>query len=233
MIAATCPICGRPTGGAVLCRACHRTTTSQLAELPWLLGQLSMTATRQDLVGSGGPKVDTSRVNSSLPFNPHATDLLRDILHMLDRWAHNIAPDSQKQAQDARRQPDARLSTQALCEALSVAHSASRTAAWAAQLHRDIDTATRRILTAVNPPTAKAAILAGPCPETDTQGEHCTGEVFAWFPADTSRRPIMQCNTCETQWPAEQWARLGQRIRAEQARQDRAEQLARQIAGRQ
>ena len=56
--------------------------------------------------------------------------------------------------------------------------------------------------------------------------------MWAWIPAEPSLRPVAQCNTCEHQWSAEQWARLGDLIKQTAGRQQATVTLARALAHR-
>lgn len=58
----------------------------------------------------------------------------------------------------------------------------------------------------------RARIVVGPCPELDTAGSPCAGEVVAIVPERSDRPAVMRCGMCGVEWGTAQWARAGRRI---------------------
>lgn len=222
--ATECPICGRPAHDATICRSCQRHLRTQLAQLPDLLSELDTTASHRDNV-TPRCEVPTGSIDTQLPFRPKAAALAAATgamlaAHVQDavRLLHAAAPQS----------PDAGSQT-----AWLAAHLRDlRRHPCAIDLARDIDRHSRQILAMIDTPTVKTRFAIGPCPEAGDDQGPCPGQVWAWIPTDDTLRPVAQCNTCGRQWPAESWARLGERIKAVQARRRQIVALARDVAGR-
>jgi hypothetical protein len=90
MAARECPVCERPVTGAVLCPFCTNEILKALADVPMLLAELDITATRQAKVApraSGGRSAETP-----LPYGARASDAIRQFTSVLLLWAGAINP---------------------------------------------------------------------------------------------------------------------------------------------
>ena len=218
-----CPNCTKPANTAVICRACLAQLRHQLSAMPDLLVDLEITTIRQDHL-TPQSEIHAGPANPPLPFNPTAGQHLTVLRRSLTAWAAL----AHKQATNQTTNLDAERAAAYLLRTLN-RHYADP---WLAELATDIDRHTRRGQQLIDIPSAKAHIHVGPCPELDTEGEHCTGQIIAWFPTDPTQRPLLQCNTCETRWLPEQWHRAGLAIGREKQRQADAQTLALAIIGK-
>lgn len=83
-----CPVCERPVTGAVLCQTCTDGIGKCLAEVPALLAELEVNATRQAKTApraSGGRSAETP-----LPYGARASDAIRQLTDVLRLWAGAI-----------------------------------------------------------------------------------------------------------------------------------------------
>jgi hypothetical protein len=79
-----CPVCERPVGDSVLCKYCTATITTCLGEVPDLLTELEVTATRQSVTG---PRSTAGRsAEIPLPYGARASDATRQIVDTLMTW---------------------------------------------------------------------------------------------------------------------------------------------------
>lgn len=79
--------CRQPTED-YLCWDCTLTLTDQLGQLPWLMQQLAITASRQDRV-AGGLQVGRAPEHP-LPLKPHAAAWHDHVHNMLGTWARHL-----------------------------------------------------------------------------------------------------------------------------------------------
>lgn len=219
-----CPNCTKPVTNATICTTCIRQLRHQLAALPDLLTDLEITTTRQDNFAPqtdihAGPPVPP------LPYNPTAGDHHQTITRSLTAWTSLI------HHQDTRQQLPTLTPNEAI-HYLQRAIPRHYADPWLADLANDIDRHTRRARQLVDTPSVKTTIHVGPCPQPDNQDGVCGGDIYAWFPTDTTQRPVMQCETCGHQWPPEQWTQAGRAIIGLQARQQQARTLAAAITRR-
>jgi hypothetical protein len=90
MSARECPVCERPVRDSVLCKYCTGTLTTCLAEVPDLLAELEVTATRQAV---GGPRSTAGRsAETPLPYGDRASDAAKQLTDTLTLWARVITP---------------------------------------------------------------------------------------------------------------------------------------------
>jgi hypothetical protein len=85
-----CPVCERPVRDSVLCKYCTSTLVEYLSEVPALLDELEVNATRQAKTGpraSGGRSAETP-----LPYGDRASDAAKQLTDTLKLWATAIAP---------------------------------------------------------------------------------------------------------------------------------------------
>lgn len=90
MSANTCPVCERPVRGAVLCQFCTDEVWKCLTEVPVLLAELEVNATRQSKTApraSGGRSAE-----SPLPYGARASDAAKQLTDTLITWARAINP---------------------------------------------------------------------------------------------------------------------------------------------
>lgn len=83
-----CPVCERPVTDAVLCQYCTTTVHEALQQMPMLLVELEVTATRQARTAapsSGGRSAETP-----LPYGARASDAIRQITGTLITWATTL-----------------------------------------------------------------------------------------------------------------------------------------------
>ena len=220
-----CPVCGRPAHNATICRTCQRGLRTRLVRLPALLAELDTTACKRDRVAPPS-EVRGGDVDPPLPFKPKAARQLAATRLMLRHWVREVA-DTQLCRTVPTHEPDTLL-----CRTLTAHMPDIRRHPDAPTLVDTITRHTRTILQLIDTPTVKARFQIGPCPEATDDGTTCGGQVWAWIPAEPSLRPVAQCNTCEHQWSAEQWARLGDLIKQAAGRQQAVATLARALAHR-
>jgi hypothetical protein len=83
-----CPVCERPVRDSVLCKYCTTTVSDALAEVPDLLTELQITATRQAVTG---PRSTAGRsAEIPLPYGARASDATRQIVDTLMTWARSF-----------------------------------------------------------------------------------------------------------------------------------------------
>lgn len=220
-----CPVCGRPAHNATICRTCQRDLRTRLVRLPALLAELDTTACKRDHVAPPS-EVRGGDVDQPLPFKPKAARQLSTTRLMLRHWVSEVA-DMQLCRTLSTHEPDT-----VLCRTLAAHMPDIRRHPDAPTLADAIIRHTRTILRLIDTPAVKARFQVGSCPELATDGTGCGGQVWAWIPADQSQRPVAQCNTCEHQWSAEQWARLGDLIKQADDRQQAVAALARALTHR-
>lgn len=89
MTANVCPVCERPVRGAVLDTFCVAEIVKCLNEIPGLLDELEVNATRQSKTmarATGGRSAETP-----LPYGLAASDAIRQLTHTLVTWASAVA----------------------------------------------------------------------------------------------------------------------------------------------
>jgi len=87
-LSAQCTDCRRPLGdSAFYCNDCLEQLGQRIGEMPALLRELEVTATRQAVIGSG----DGGRksAETALPFNVNAADLLATARNTLTTWVRD------------------------------------------------------------------------------------------------------------------------------------------------
>lgn len=200
-------VCGRPARG--LCRDCRGVLRRQLVELPGLWRELRTAEVRLTRLGERSTGHGTGG-ERGLPFNEPAGVHANRIQDELSGLA--------QQVQGGRW----RALHPAVASAVILAGLGRLLGrpdvVGVAQLVGGLHQTAVRL---VDIPEVRQRFEVGPCPETtaeEGQLEHCVGDVWAWIPSDEQVRPVLQCNTCETRWTPEQWARLGGRIRVEAER---------------
>lgn len=90
MTARECPVCERPVKDCVLCTFCTTEVHKALTEVPALLEELEVNATRQAKTAprsSGGRSAETP-----LPYGEQASDAAKQLTAVLRFWAGAIAP---------------------------------------------------------------------------------------------------------------------------------------------
>lgn len=82
-----CAVCTAMTDG-FLCQRCGAKLKKVLAEMPALIDELEITATKQDKIGAGGKRGKGDE--APLPFNWSASDQLFAIMNTLGTWARHM-----------------------------------------------------------------------------------------------------------------------------------------------
>ena len=215
--------CGKPAHDGYLCRHCRRALARILADLPGLDSDLEITATRRDRLGGATDMVKSTRMFGPLPFEPNAAAHRHVLRNALVSCIRALNP-------DADDWPADRIGP--MCAWLT-AHvpDIARTEGAGETLDelRGIRATARKLIDAQPP----SSVPVGPCPEVDDEdASHCGGFVFVWFHPDREAfPPVMKCNTCPKSWGMSDWNDTGERIKAEIARQVKAQELAESIMG--
>lgn len=198
----TCAACPEPVQDQFqICKGCVRRTRNKLADQENLRQEL-LTAlardTRMTAPNDGGRSAE-----HPLPYDPRAGDLLAHQRAVLTAWCRLLADD-----------------LGAPLPADTVAAMACHIEAWldrialheaAGDLVAEIRDLEHRVMRLLDYPDWRK-FTVGRCIETDAAGEACPGEVQALLPTDESKRPVMRCRACGTEWHTEQWLRVGQLI---------------------
>jgi hypothetical protein len=80
-----CPVCERPVTGAVICQFCTGEITKCLTEVPVLLAELEVNATRQSKTAPRAPGGRSAE--TPLPYGARASDAIRQLTSTLVGWA--------------------------------------------------------------------------------------------------------------------------------------------------
>jgi len=207
-----------PPQGVILCHGCKRKLEGFLADCESLRQELVVTLTRQDTIGPAAEKTKKlAATDSPFPYNAAASAALDGLKATLVSWVLCIADE-----QGVWLPAD---SIAALSSWLVVRINYLARHEAAGEILDEMRQVTKWATSAINLPRDRGRVHVGPCPELEPSDDPdavngmtpCPGEVTAFFPTDPDLRPVMMClhEGCthgERIWPAEQWARLGERI---------------------
>lgn len=216
-----CPNCAGRTRDGHLCPTCTRYAADRLRCLPEWWVELHRTITRQaKLTPPGGGAGSGSK---PLPYNPDASAVADTVRAGIVGWVRITVEECAA--------PWPRDGITDLCEHLSNWLSTLRKHEAAADLVQDLWSWSDSIARAVDYPDERAKIAAGPCPETDDDGEHCAGTVAARFPEDPTERAWMECAECGWRAESREWDEAGARIAARAKAIARSDALALEVTG--
>jgi hypothetical protein len=210
-----CQKCGARTGdNAQLCRKHAARLVRQLSQVPALVNDLLITATRQDRLASHSET--KSSADTPLVWNESASAVAIELNATINGWALTVAQVLATAPTDDPLTPHT-----------VPAHDTTAVARWllrhvttliahdeAGRAHTDINAAVRRARDATDRPDIRARFAVGPCPE-DVDNHPCPGVVWAHIPVDESLPALMRCTehtTCGAVWNTSQWLRAGERI---------------------
>jgi hypothetical protein len=223
MTSTVCPACKtEPAHHGGPCRRCWDTAKADLGALPWLWEQAGITRLRRDKLQAATEKVRGTHA-TPLPWNDHAATIMDHLQHVIGTWATVTI------SEYGATPPDQPVTVPKLIQLVRGHLTALRRHAFAGELAAAIASVRRDLVRLINRAEYRR-ILAGPCPEQpDT--EWCTGSVWLIISADDPHlEPLAQCPACETQWDAEQFHRLGVRIKRREDALAKAEALAKAVA---
>ena len=83
-----CGHCGAPAPGATICTACERDLTAALVAVIALGPDLDVALARQAVIGD---RSHTARHTAPLPYDEHASDVIRYIHDLLGDWYSAVA----------------------------------------------------------------------------------------------------------------------------------------------
>ena len=191
----TCTRCDRPPmTGLAWCNGCRRRIEADLGDLPAHAADLEVTLARDTASRLGGrPGAD-----KPLPYSTAAADALHRMRAFLVGWCRLL---HEEQGVALPRDTIQSMGLHLLAWIGTLArHEAA--AEFADELH-DVVAA---VVGAIDLPQDRTRVFVGPCPED------CEGEVWASFPRDEGKRPVMRCRACGAEWLPEQWSHAGERI---------------------
>jgi len=200
--------CTRPANDGTICWHHTWQLERDLRGIPDLLIELDLALARQTKNGPTTDKVQ-GKGETSVYFNPRAGEAFTGLRDAVVGWAREYG------------MPWAEFATTSSAHLLRVLPT-SRARGDLPQMCDEITDACRRARAATDSPAHRTVIPVGPCPENNTEGDSCTGKVFAFIPAD-DRPGRMTCdaNPTEHTWGSVQWHRTGRRILDKMARQKR------------
>ncbi len=229
----TCPVCGSATPDGLTCTDCtDRLRGELIGRWEWstkhscrqftdgiaqLWPRLVETITRQDRTGVAS-EIHVHDPGAKIPFAIEAADVGDTVRATLVGWC--------RVAHEDLGVDWPRDTVPAMCARLAGTDWRGHEAV--ADVSREIHGLHTSIMRVIDLPAERGRIAAGPCPE-DCDGSPCSGTVVAIFPADTELPPIMECDTCGTQWRSDQWARTGERIKRRRDQLAQQRRLAQQI----
>lgn len=232
-----CP-CSKPAPNGYLCKACGRRLEQRYAELPSLMDDLTTTLVRQDNIGERSEgtrgKVSAPALIVSLEAADVFADLTRNLTvtvrHLVAKGEHLPCGCGHAHSQHYTVIPFVRACWWRRCRCSGYTAtetlSARRMATWlqrrvpallkapeAPQILEGMDAVTARLIDVINIPADLRRFSVGRCPETDTAGAQCPGEIRAHIPRDEHEPPRMECTVCHIVYDTPQWARAGKRIK--------------------
>lgn len=178
----TCTTCPRPVPDVAYgCLECATGLAGRMGRLAGIIHELDTTVSRQDRLGSGGPRALGAEI--PLPFNDHAADLATAVHGELTTWARHVSE------QTGRIAPAGH-------PAAAAAYLLAGSVKWLryqqvwAEAHTALMPLLGTVLRAVDRPGERQYL--GPCnTEPDGGGEKCTTDVYAAPKASTGT-----CRTC-------------------------------------
>jgi hypothetical protein len=201
--------CGLQAHERRICGVCAGNLERDLAEMPALLDDLSVTLSRQARIG--GHTNGSRAFERPLPFDPRASEAGDVLRSTLVGWIRDLHDGAEYWPVDS-------LHGMALWLYRRLSRLLDHPAAEEAV--DEIRFAVGLCKRVTDKPANRTAFAVGPCPELDEQGVQCPGEVRAFIPSTEDRPARMQCEACGAAWLTFQWLRAGRRIL------DRIEQTA-------
>lgn len=199
-------LCGKPARDAFLCRACTETLRRTLGDLPALIADLDLTLARQGVIGAHGEGKPTKKDSQPLPLHNGAGEVASDLRFRLVVAIKAIA------------EPRGIVDLPA-DNPTSMAHwlltnlDAIRLDPSGPDIARDMHACTAAIMVVIDLPTTRSRFKVGMCPEVDSEGVPCPGEIWVHLPAEDLGVPAtMQCKACGKVYETWQWLRAGARI---------------------
>jgi hypothetical protein len=191
--------CGRPVTDATCCQGCANRFAVDLGDVPWLVGQLTLTITRQAVLDQrNGPR----SAETPVAFHLKASDVLDRLTGTLTSWVRLVS----EERGHGRKLPAPGPSSLAgwlLAEVEWIRHHDA-----GAEAFDEIGDRVRDARHVVDTPRNRATFPVCPCPETD-----CPGEVRAYIPRADDDRPHLTCTADPGHtWPGEQWLHFGKRV---------------------
>lgn len=197
-----CQRCERPVQDARICTLCGRDLERALGNVPMLEAELNLTITRQRRFT---PQSDGSRGSETpVVFHVKASEAYWTLRNILVSWAKFYAEEC---GADLPADTLAALSRFLLKRAEWLRHHEL-----ALDAVNEITDAVRHAARLIDAPANRTTFGVGPCPEVDTSGTHCCGEVRAYIPTSNDMPAWMGCDTCRKEWATWEWLRAGRRI---------------------
>lgn len=200
----TCASCDNPVKDSItICGRCERILSQHLGDMEAHRAELEITLTRQMRMISaqnGGRSA-----NTPLAYQELASTLLSSQRAILVSWCRLI----HDEIVDEWPKVDTVASMAMFVEShLTDLHTHEA----AGDLVDEVYDLVRRIMACIDYPEDRAKIHVGSCPEQFMDGP-CSGQLFMHLPyLNDGKRPKVRCSVCESEWYAEQWARLGLRV---------------------
>jgi len=197
-----CEYCNnRDVTDAFVCTACMWRACKALQKVPALASELAIVITRQTRYG-GNSEIGGG-AETPVVFSVDASNAEHQLRNTLSTWCRIYAEETKRDLPD-----DSLAAMAGYLRGLSEWFRHHRAAAgFIDEVTSTVDEA----MVAIDSPPNRTVVDVGPCPDLDTDGGHCPGEVSAYFPTDGSR-PHLTCNVCGATWYAESWYRAGRRI---------------------
>lgn len=225
-----CAVDGKPVNGAVLCRGCEAELVRSLRHVTTLAEQLSLTVTRQAVMGAQQGMPHAKDDERPLPFNWAASEVEWNLRRTLLPWMADLYGDRLEIAG-----PTCPACTHGSCHGIRQsfypANNLLTISAWligsidqirqhpsADDIYDTITYAVAEAWRIIDRPANRSRVEVADCVNIG-----CTGRLWAYFPtadydsSDESTHARITCTDCQESYPAEQWLRVGTRIRQRQA----------------
>lgn len=200
-------VCGEPAGDAFLGKRCAERLERALGDLPALIEDLDVTLTRQSVIGAHGDGGKPAKKDAQpLSINLAAADVAHDLRHTLVSAVRHLT--------EARGIVDLPADNPtSMAHWLLKHHDSIHLDPAGPDIADAIHAVTSRIWQVVDLPTTRGRFKVGMCPELDTEGIPCPGEVWAYLPAeDLGVISTLRCRKCFTEYEPRHWMEVGLRI---------------------
>lgn len=222
-------VCGEPAGDAFLGKRCAERLERALGDLPALIEDLDITLTRQSVIGAHGDGGKPAKKDAQpLSLNLAAADVAHDLRHTLVSAVRHLTESRQLQhgpdCKQRKWHPPLVWRTCGGCG--QPKDNPTSMVVWLLRYHAAIPldpagpdiadaihAVSKRIWDVVDLPTTRGRFKVGMCPELDTESIACSGEVWAYLPAeDLGVISTLRCRKCFTEYEPRHWMEVGLRI---------------------